>query len=151
MSSLLQKLSEKKKIIEMDKQTLSNIIILVPCFLGLPIVGYQLYLNWLFETPLIWSESFTFFVICSVLGSIAGFGIFLKLKWARIIALVLFITGIVIWFVILSIEYTNNRVPTLSWLLLIYGICISILLLYSEKMYDDESYKKRNFDDILDK
>ncbi len=135
----------------MDKQILTNIIILVPCFLGLPIVGYQLYLNWLFETPLIWSESFTFFVICSVLGSIAGLGIFLKLKWARIIALVLFITGIVIWFVILSIEYTNNRVPILSWLLLIYGICICILLFYSEKMYDEESYRKRNFDDILDR
>ncbi len=135
----------------MDKQTLTNILILVPCFLGLPIIGYQLYLDWLFENPVIWTESFTFFAICSVLGSIAGFGIFLKLKWARIIALVLFITGIVIWFVILTIEFNNNRVPSLSWLLLIYGICICILLFYSEKMYDENSYQKRNFDDILDK
>ena len=49
----------------MDKQTLTNILILVPCFLGLPIIGYQLYLDWLFENPVIWTESFTFFAICS--------------------------------------------------------------------------------------
>ncbi|MFT6149338.1 MAG: hypothetical protein ACJAUH_002029 [Saprospiraceae bacterium] len=137
----------------LDIQQVFSIIILVPCFVALPIIGYDIYESWIFEKRLIWSESFTSLTICAVLGCVAGLGIFLRLKWARIIALVLFITGMLIWFIIFAIEFSNrnSHTPALSLLLLIYGICICILLFFNGDLMDETADLDKGYHDILDK
>jgi hypothetical protein len=137
----------------LDIQQVFSIIVLVPCFVALPIIGFDIYESWLLGQRLVWSESFTALTVCSFLGSIAGLGIFLRLKWARIIALVLFITGMLIWFIIFAIEFAhrNAHAPALSLLLLIYGICICILLFFNGDLMNETEDLDKDYHDILDK
>ncbi|MFK7949414.1 MAG: hypothetical protein AB8G11_17615 [Saprospiraceae bacterium] len=140
-------LSEK-----LDNLNFFNVLVLVPCFVALPIVGWEVYESWYLDQPLAWTAEFTSMMVCAVLGSIAGLGIFLKLKWARIIALVFFITGMLIWFVIFAVEFSHKggKAPMLTLLFMIYGICICILIFFNGNLMDDE-LKPREYHDILDK
>ncbi len=135
-----------------DIHNLFSILVLVPCFVALPIIAYEVYKTWYLGNELIWTEGFTSLVVCSGLGAIAGLGIFLRLKWARVIALVLFITGMMIWFVIYTVETDKNaHTPTLTLLLIIYSICICILLFFNGNLMEEENNKEREYPDILDK
>ncbi len=139
-------LSEK-----LDNLTVFNVLILVPCFVALPIVGWEVYESWYIGQDLVWSAEFTSLTVCAVLGSIAGIGIFLQLKWARIIALVLFITGMLIWFVIFAIEFSHKggKAPILTLLFMIYGICICVLIFFNGN-YVDNNVSTKEYKDILD-
>lgn len=139
-------LSEK-----LDNLNVFNVLILVPCFIALPIVGWEVYESWYLEQELVWSAEFTSLAVCAVLGAIAGLGIFMQLKWARIIALVLFITGMLIWFVIFAIEFSHRggKAPILTLLFMIYGICICILIFINGDYMEDD-IRKKEYPDILD-
>lgn len=137
-----------------DTRQLFNILVLVPCFVAVPIIGLEVYNTWYLGKTLVWTAEFTSLSVCAVLGAIAGLGIFLRLKWARIIALVFFITGMLIWFVIFAIEFShrsNGHASTLNLLFLIYGICISILLFFNGDLMDEEFLIEKEYHDILDK
>lgn len=137
-----------------DTQDLFNILILVPCFVAVPIVALDIYNSWYLGITLVWTVEFTSLVVCAVLGGIAGLGIFLKLKWARVISLVFFIAGMLIWFVVFAIEFSHKssgHASTLSLLFLIYGICICILLFFNGDFMDDDILIEQEYHDILDK
>lgn len=131
------------------------ILTLVPCFVAIPFIGVELFESYQTGQPIVWTEQFTLLVVCSILGAIAGLGILLQNKVAKIITLVIFISGMVIWLVLFFLEYARTSYPhaqLLSAALFIYTVCISILLLLNRDLMLvglDENFFQS--DDILDK
>ena len=101
---------------------LFNFFTLVPCFVAVPLIIYEVYAKTINGESIEWNTGFTLLVACAVLGVIAGIGIWMRIKWARIITAVIFITGMVIFLVFFMIDFGKNQanVQTMSLLLLIY-------------------------------
>lgn len=112
---------------------LFSALTLMPCFIALPLIGYEIYTKATNGEAIIWNARFMLLVVCAVLGVIAGLGIWMRVKWARIISAVIFITGMVVFLVLFMVYFGKNQanMPTMSLLLLVYGMCICVLLFFN--------------------